>query len=376
MNAKSTWPARGNKKRRGSAGWGPDRGPDWKRWVARVVVVAGFVAFVVVGYSLVGKGVHWYRDHSTTTTEVAQVKTHTVTVEAGMSAAEIGDALETQGVIQSAAEFVDLVKSRGTANALLPGTYTFEGELALIDVVDMLETGEGSQTFKLTIKEGLSVSQVGSFLTEDGHISGADYVKMSTDPTAFELPEIGGSVPTDLTTLEGLLFPSTYWLTQGDSATDLIGAQLKAFTDKTSSLPWENADDLGVTPYEIVTIASMIDKEVSVPEERALVAAVIYNRLKKKMTLGIDATVRYALDKWTGDLTTEDLAVDSPYNTRLVKGLPPTPIASPSLAALEAALEPADVDYLYYVLQDTEGHHFFTASKDEFDAASQNQPEQ
>jgi len=122
-------------------------------------------------------------------------------------------------------------------------------------------------------------------------------------------------------------------------------------------------------------VASLIEKEVSVPDERPLVAAVIYNRLEKKMTLGVDATVRYALDKWTGELTSEDLEVDSPYNTRVVKGLPPTPISNPGVAALEAALEPAEVDYLYYVLSDTEGNHFFTADYDEFLRAKENQPE-
>ena len=94
------------------------------------------------------------------------------------------------------------------------------------------------------------------------------------------------------------------------------------------------------------------------------------------MTLGIDATVRYALNKWTEDLTSDDLKVDSPFNTRVNKGLPPTPISNPGVAALEAALEPADVDYLYYVLEDTEGHHFFTADYDEFLAAKENQPGQ
>ena len=121
-------------------------------------------------------------------------------------------------------------------------------------------------------------------------------------------------------------------------------------------------------------MASLIEKEVSVPEERAIVAAVIYNRLKEGMTLGIDATVRYALDKWTGDLTSQDLKVDSPYNTRVKKGLPPTPISNPRVESLEAALKPAEVDYLYYVLEDTEGHHFFTASYDKFLEAKANQP--
>jgi UPF0755 protein len=133
---------------------------------------------------------------------------------------------------------------------------------------------------------------------------------------------------------------------------------------------------LGVTPYQIVIIASMIERECSVADERAMIARVIYNRLAQGMTLGIDATVRYATNKWTGDLTDEDLAVDSPYNTRKVTGLPPAPIASPGLDALRAALEPVNGDWLYYVLKDTTGNHFFTASYEEFLQAEENQPQQ
>ncbi|HZJ03096.1 MAG TPA: endolytic transglycosylase MltG, partial [Thermoleophilia bacterium] len=149
---------------------------------------------------------------------------------------------------------------------------------------------------------------------------------------------------------------------------------LKTFSQKTAELPWENASELGVSPYQVVIIASLIEKEARIPEERAKVSAVIYNRLEEGMTLGIDATVRYAVKKWTGPLTRSDLAVDSPYNTRVETGLPPGPIASPGLAALEAALQPEEVDYLYYVLQDEAGHHFFTASYDEFLQAKENAP--
>jgi UPF0755 protein len=131
-----------------------------------------------------------------------------------------------------------------------------------------------------------------------------------------------------------------------------------------------------VSAYEIVIIASLIEKEARIADERSKVAAVIYNRLKKDMVLGIDATVRYALDRWTGSLTQKDLEVDSPYNTRVVKGLPPSPICSPGVAALKAALEPADVDYLYYVLSDADGHHFFTNNYDEFLEAKAKAPAQ
>jgi len=356
--------------------WPPQRYRGLRKWATRLVVVAAFLGFLIaVGY-FVNWGVDWYAERSTTTTtEVARGPSVEVTINPGMTAAEIGGLLEDKRVIDSSAEFVDLVKSRGSESDLRPGIYQFHQDQPMLEVVDMLEQGEGSPSFKLTIPEGLAVAQIGDLLAREGEIDGARYIKLTEQPGKFRIPRVGGTTPV-VTTLEGLLFPSTYYLIEGDGATELIGAQLDAFEAKTSGLLWEKAGELGLTPYEIVIVASLIEKEVSIAEERPLVAAVIYNRIKADMTLGIDATVRYAVGKWTEKLTEEDLKVDSPYNTRTVKGLPPTPIANPGVASLEAALEPAGVDYLYYVLEDTDGHHFFTASYDEFLEAKENQPDQ
>lgn len=359
------------------------RGDPWapgdrrrKRWITRILIVVAFLAGISVVAYVVDKGVSWVRDQSgATTTEVAENPTIRVVVSPGMSATQVGRVLEEEGVIDSATAFVDLVKSRGSESKLRPGTYRFVSEMTLIEVVDALEKGELSDSFRLTIPEGLAVDQTGQLLDEDGAIDGDDYIDLASKPADFVVPAVGGEVP-DVDTLEGLLFPSTYFLLVGDGATELIGAQLAAFEAKTASLPWENAEDLGLTPYEIVIVASLIEKEAAIADERALISAVIRNRLKEDMTLGIDATVRYAVNKWTGALTTEDLEVDSPYNTRVVKGLPPTPICSPGVDALRAALQPADVDYLYYVLEDTDGHHFFTADYEEFLKAKEDAPAQ
>lgn len=359
-----------------SGGLKPRRRNPWSRWIARVVVIGIFVAFLAGAFYAVSKGVNWYRDRSAvSTTEEVRGTPVKVNITPGMTAAEIASLLEREGVIGSSAEFVDLVKARGSEDSLRPGIYQFYRDQKVIEVIEWLEQGKGSPSFKVTIPEGLAVSQVSALLDEQGEISGEIYARLSSEPEKFKVPKVGDSTP-DVETLEGLLFPSTYYLIEGEGAVELIGAQLNAFQAKTASLPWKNASSLGVTPYEVVTIASLIEKEVSVAEERVLVAAVIYNRLKSDMSLGIDATVRYALGKWRGSLTESDLAVDSPYNTRIVKGLPPTPIASPGVDALEAALAPAEVDYLYYVLKDTEGHHFFTSSYEEFLEAKKNQPQQ
>jgi len=354
----------------------PQRYRTVRRWITRLLVVGAFLGFVIGVAYFVDWSRDWYEDRSTTsTTEAARGPAVKVTVDPGMSATEIGQLLEGKKVIASSAAFVDLVKTRGSEHDLKPGIYQFYQKQSLLEVVDMLEQGEGSPSFKLTIPEGLAVGQIGDLLKKDGSIDAADYTDLSAKPEEFVVPEVGGTTP-KLTTLEGLLFPSTYYLIKGDGATELIGAQLVAFDAKTASLPWEKAKDLGLTPYEIVIVASLIEKEASIAEERTKIAAVMYNRMKADMTLGIDATVRYAVGKWTGDLTSEDLAIKSPYNTRLVKGLPPTPISNPGVASLEAALEPADVDYLYYVLSDTDGRHFFTASYEEFLEAKENQPKQ
>ena len=370
-----SWYPQSSRKGGRRAPWEPG-GRRRRRWVIRILIVVAFFGGMALIAEAVDRGMDWMRGRSTTTTtETASSANIRVVIAPGMTAIQIGKALEDAGVIESSAAFVELVNSRGTGSKLHLGTYQFPPGQALLKVVDDLEKGTGSSTIKVTIPEGMAASQVAALLTEDGAVKGDAYLELSEEPTKFLVPKVGPSVP-KVKTLEGLLFPSTYYLLQGDGATELIGAQLAAFEAKTASLPWNKASTLGMTPYEIVIVASLIEKEANIADERAKVAAVIYNRLKEDMSLGIDATVRYAVNKWTGTLTSEDLEVDSPYNTRKVKGLPPAPIANPGVAALRAALEPAEADYLYYVLADSDGHHFFTASYDEFLQAKENAPPQ
>jgi len=326
---------------------------------------------------LLVKGVGWYQANSDDTTpDGQQTSSRTVDIKEGMTAAQIGSLLEEQGVVASSAAFLDLVTERGSENALQPGKYTFDEGLELLAVVDMLEHGIGASRYKVTIPEGLAVSQIKARLDEDAKVSGAEYEALSVQVASFQLPSLAGTQVTGVTTLEGLLFPATYFLYEGEGPAKLIEDQLLAFTNKTSSLPWEKAQAIGMTPYQIVVVASLIEKECNVAAERPMVARVIYNRIAQGMTLGIDATIRYAVGKWTEPLTDADLQVASPFNTRLNKGLPPSPICNPGEAALRAALEPVDGDWLYYVLKDTTGNHLFTSSYEEFLQAKENQPQQ
>ena len=167
--------------------------------------------------------------------------------------------------------------------------------------------------------------------------------------------------------LEGFLFPATYEFTEDTTSRALIGKQLEAFERAWGEIDLKYAKSKRLTAYDVLIIASMVEEEVLVPRERPLVAAVIYNRLRIGLPLGIDATLRYGLDiPPTEAIRQSQLESDTPYNTRRFQGLPPTPISNPGLAAMQAAAHPANVDYLYFVRKPDCKSHFFTASEDEF----------
>ena len=173
--------------------------------------------------------------------------------------------------------------------------------------------------------------------------------------------------PRRRTNLEGFLFPATYDFLGKTTSRQLVGAQLQAFCGNWRSVNLKYAKRKNLTPYDVLTIASMVEKEAQVASERPLIAAVIYNRLHNRMPLGIDATLRYGLHIGpTQSILESQLNSDSRYNTRKLPGLPPTPIANPGLASIRAAAHPAKVDYLYFVRKPDKIHHFFTASDTAF----------
>ena len=224
------------------------------------------------------------------------------------------------------------------------------------------------KTEDVTIPEGYTRSQIAT-VAKDAGLSGSYEKATARAPKGFDIAAMGA--PRDAS-LEGFLFPATYELAKGASVDDLVRDQLSAFDDNIGQVDLKAARKKNLTVYDVVIIASMIEREVMVANERPLVAAVIYNRLAQGIPLGIDATLRYDLNNFDKPLTETDLQTQSPYNTRLVTGLPPTPIANPGLDSLKAAAAPADVDYLYYVVKPgTCGKHFFTADYDEFLAASE-----
>jgi UPF0755 protein len=209
---------------------------------------------------------------------------------------------------------------------------------------------------RLTIPEGYRLTQIAERVQEVLGIPAKRFLR-AAESSRLSLPPY---LPAGATGLEGFLFPETYQFVKGEtSADDVIRRLLDQFGSEAKTLPWATAQRLGVTPYQVVTLASMLEKEAKLERERPLIAGVIYNRLRLGMPLGIDATLLYEDPTPDGQLSTSDLETDTPYNTRLRTGLPPTPIASPGIASLRAALEPAHTDYLYYVLCGKDGHHAF-----------------
>lgn len=174
--------------------------------------------------------------------------------------------------------------------------------------------------------------------------------------------------PAGTRSLEGFLFPATYDMYRGASVVRLVREQLIAFGERFGAAQIGSAHALNITPYQLLIVASIIEREAQLPGDRAKVAAVIYNRLRANMPLGVDATIRYALHDYTKPLTYAQLAIESPYNTRTHRGLPPTPISNPGMAAIEAAAHPAHVPYLYYVAgADGCGELVFSVSEAQFE---------
>lgn len=219
-------------------------------------------------------------------------------------------------------------------------------------------------TYKVTLPEGLTNKDVAERFASATHgsISAGEFMQ-ATRAGDFEYSFLSGSGGNT----EGFLFPDTYQVTSQTGAHDAVDRLLEEFGDRTRDLDWSRAAALGVTPHQIVTIASIIEKEVKVPEERPIVASVIYNRLASNMRLGMCSTVLYALGRWKPTLTNEDLEVDSPYNTYKVDGLPPGPICNPGFEAIRSALYPASTPYLYFILTNPDGHHSFTADYKQFE---------
>jgi UPF0755 protein len=287
----------------------------------------------------------------------------TVVVPDGASLGQIADILAARHVVTRAGAFQSRAEHDGYARKFQPGTYSLHQYEAYAVIIAKLTAG-GVPTIKVNFPEGFTAADIAARAA--GRVPGfsaAEYRRLTlTHPLPADLSGKKAG-----TRLEGLLFPATYEFPPVKGPQGLVEAQLAGFQDAFAQIDLSRARQRHLTAYDVVIIASMIEKEVRVPAERPLVAAVIWNRLRLHMLLQVDATIEYGLGHHKAQLSLADLAIKSPYNTYLVKGLPPTPICNPGLASLEAAAGPAHVGYLYYVARnDGTGRHYFSTSYQQF----------
>ncbi|MGH2829592.1 MAG: endolytic transglycosylase MltG [Actinomycetota bacterium] len=311
---------------------------------------------------LAGAGALWVR--SVAAGEGGPSRPVTVLVPQGASAGRIAELLEQSGVIRQAWLFKVLARLDGRAAVLKPGEYGLRTGMSYAAVLAALEAGPIEVFERVVIPEGKTIREIVDIIRRRTSLSASRFEE-EIRSGRHRLP----IVPAGSSNLEGLLFPKTYDIKEGTGEAQALQMMLDQFTKETAGLDFGNPRNL--TPYQVIVLASLVEREAKIDQDRGKIAGVIYNRLRRGMRLQIDATVQYAIQQKTGAykprLTFEDYEIDSVYNTYRIDGLPPAPIASPGLDSILAAIRPASTDAIFYVLCDRRGGHAFARTADEFD---------
>lgn len=304
---------------------------------------------------------------------LARSDTAFIDVKAGDSAATIGKALQDAGVIESGSSFQLLARATGAERKLAAGEYEFEKGTSVVDALSRIRNGLTDARI-VTIPEGLRSEEVAAILERRGIVKAKDFMSaLGAYSVAAGPSSLIGTRPPG-SPADGYLFPATYSFPRKATVQDIVAAMAKGLEDRFTPQMREQARQEGLTPQDVLTLASIIEREVIVPDERPLVASVYLNRLRQGVLLQADPTVQYAVGPapgslgaatyWKKDLTASDLQSGSPYNTYVKQGLPPGPIANPGLDSILAALNPAQTNYLYFVAK-PDGSHAFSATFEE-----------
>lgn len=284
-----------------------------------------------------------------------------IRIPEGATASAIGELLVEKGVIESALAWRITLYLEGGGHDIEAGNYQMFRGLSPKDALGLLAEGASVDFVTVTFPEGSWVRDFARIVGRNTHIGEADFLEaLASGEVTSEL------MPQEVESFEGLLFPSTYQVVEDDTAVSLAQRIVDEMERQVSEIDFSRIDQMGHSVYDAVNVASMVEAEAKVDEERPKVASVIYNRLEVGERLGIDATVLYALGEHKQELTVSDLAIDSPYNTRLYAGLPPTPIGAPGRESLEAAADPAPGDLFFYVVGDCQGNHRFSETAAQF----------
>jgi UPF0755 protein len=327
------------------------------------------VAFALVGIVLVllaagAVGAWWYLLLRADAPGIQPGQAVQIEIPEGSSTVAIAERLSSAGVVTNANAFRLEARRAGADGQLRAGVYDLETGMAYDEVIAVLRSGPPIIYVTVTIPEGWVIDEIAERVERDTGIPATEFEALARAGFAEFPRDFLQSVPDS--SLEGYLFPKTYRVEEGSSARDVIEMMLDQFEIEIAEVDVAGAEARGFTLHELVTMASIIERETRVADERVYVSSVIHNRLEKGMRLEIDATIEYLLPGTRFRLSYDDLQIDSPYNTYRNAGLPPGPICSPGLASLKAAAAPADTEYIYYVLTDPDGSHTFTETYDEF----------
>ena len=286
-----------------------------------------------------------------------------VAVQPGTSVAGIARELEREDVLTSARIFRAYVRVKGDDKGFQAGEYVLRRGMSMGSVAAALSRGPEIRFDRMTIPEGLTLTEIADVVAKLPGRSRERFLDLARSGEIRSKWQ-----PPDVNTLEGLLFPDTYLLTEREDEAAILSRLVTRFDQVAGDVGLGTRPaPAGLTPYQVIVAASLVETEAKVPEDRPLIASVIENRLERKMRLQIDATVLYALGRHKSRVLFKDLEVDSPYNTYRIDGLPPTPIGASGRASLEAMLDPADEDFIYYVLFERNGKHAFAETAAEFE---------
>lgn len=287
-----------------------------------------------------------------------------IKIESGMSTEEIAQNLQEHAIINNGLGFRILARLEGKDTQFKEGIYYFRVGMNINSVLDRLVQGPESQVVRITIPEGFTVEDIANLLEKENLTTKEEFCKVAKDYTPYDYMKEATENKDIKYAVEGFLFPDTYDIDRSYGAKQIMQIMVDNFDHRLNSEMRERAKEENLSIFELVTMASLVEKEAKFAEDRPIIADVFFKRLENHMMLQSDATIQYALDEHKEEFSIEDTKLASPYNTYQHEGLTPGPIGNPGLASIEAVLYPATTDYLYFVA-DSKGHNHYSVTYDE-----------
>lgn len=327
-----------------------------------------FIVILIIILIILGVGKYYYEINTKAISTNENTKEKQIEIPKGSTTTNISQILKENNLIKDKNIFRVVSKLKGTEGKLKAGFYTFDTSMTPHEILDKLvEGGNSKNIVKITIPEGFTVEKIAEKLEKNDMANKEKFIDLTYDISKFSTKyDFLKTIPKNMN-LEGYLYPETYEIYKDSTEEDIIDKMLYEFSKQYNKVIKESVIPQDLNIHELITLASLVEREAKVDKDRNLISSVIYNRLKIDMPLQIDATIQYAMDERKERLLYDDLEIDSIYNTYKNKGLPIGAICSPGIKSIKASLKPEETNYIFYVLKkDGSGQHFFTDNYNEF----------